>query len=74
MARVANFVPAISAEGTETTTDARRGKGTYAKINRKRHDSYQGMDSVEIEKFERLGRDVAAEKEATFTRRHQVSK
>lgn len=43
-------------------------------LYRKRHDPYQGMDSVEIEKFERLGRDVAAEKEATFTRRHQVSK
>lgn len=32
MIRVANFVPAISAEGTEATTDERRGKGTYAKI------------------------------------------
>ena len=34
MIRVANFVPAISAEGTESTTDARRGAGTYAKIER----------------------------------------
>lgn len=32
MIRVANFVPAISAEGNEHTTDARRGKGTYEKI------------------------------------------
>lgn len=32
MIRVANFVPAISAEGNERTTDARRGKGTYEKI------------------------------------------
>ena len=32
MIRVANFVPAISAEGNEHTTDARRGDGTYAKI------------------------------------------
>ena len=34
MIRVANFVPAISAEGNEHTTDARRGQGTYAKIER----------------------------------------
>lgn len=32
MIRVANFVPAISAEGNEYTTDARRGEGTYKKI------------------------------------------
>ena len=32
MIRVANFAPAISAEGNEHTTDARRGKGTYEKI------------------------------------------
>ena len=32
MIRVANFVPAISAEGNEHTTDARRGEGTYKKI------------------------------------------
>lgn len=32
MIRVANFVPAISAEGNEHTTDARRGTGTYEKI------------------------------------------
>ena len=32
MKRVANFVPAISAEGNEHTTDARRGEGTYKKI------------------------------------------
>lgn len=29
MIRVANFVPAISAEGNEHTTNARRGEGTY---------------------------------------------
>ena len=34
MIRVANFVPAISAEGNEHTTDARRGEGTYKKIER----------------------------------------
>ena len=34
MIRVANFVPAISAEGNEHTTDERRGDGTYAKIER----------------------------------------
>ncbi len=34
MVRVANFVPAISAEGTRETTDARRGAGTYDKIER----------------------------------------
>ena len=32
--RVANFVPAISAEGSEATTDERRGSGTYTKIER----------------------------------------
>ena len=30
--RVKNFVPAISAEGSEETTDARRGEGTYQSI------------------------------------------
>lgn len=30
--RVKNFIPAISIEGNEETTDARRGKGTYKKI------------------------------------------
>lgn len=30
--RVKNFVPAISAEGSEVTTDARRGEGTYQKV------------------------------------------
>ncbi len=34
MIRAGNFVPAISAEGDEDTTDARRGKGTHAKIER----------------------------------------
>lgn len=34
MIRVGNFVPAISAEGDEATTDARRGRGTHAKIER----------------------------------------
>lgn len=34
MIRVANFVPAISVEGFEEATDARRGEGTYAKVSR----------------------------------------
>ncbi|MGR1082907.1 radical SAM protein [Olegusella massiliensis] len=33
MVRVANFVPAISIEGNEQTTDARRGQGTFSKIS-----------------------------------------
>ena len=37
MIEVKNFIPTISAEGFEETTDARRGKGTYKRI---RH----GMD------------------------------
>lgn len=32
MLRVKNFVPAISVEGFEAATDARRGEGTYAKV------------------------------------------
>jgi len=32
MLRVGNFIPAISVEGFEEETDARRGKGTYAKV------------------------------------------
>ena len=32
MIRVKNFIPAISAEGFEQTTDARRGAGTYRRI------------------------------------------
>jgi len=32
MLRVKNFVPAISVEGFEEATDARRGKGTYQKV------------------------------------------
>jgi MoaA/NifB/PqqE/SkfB family radical SAM enzyme len=32
MLRVKNFIPAISIEGTEETTDERRGKGTYRKV------------------------------------------
>ena len=32
MIRVKNFVPAISAEGSEETTDARRGEGVYRKV------------------------------------------
>lgn len=32
MLRVKNFIPAISVEGFEEATDARRGKGTYAKV------------------------------------------
>lgn len=34
MLRVKNFVPAISIEGFEAQTDARRGRGTYAKVMR----------------------------------------
>lgn len=34
VARVKNFIPIISAEGSEETTDARRGEGTYQKIDR----------------------------------------
>ena len=34
MIRVKNFIPAISAEGNEHTTDARRGEGVYFKIER----------------------------------------
>ena len=34
MLRVKNFVPAISAEGFEESTDSRRGQGTYKKIMR----------------------------------------
>lgn len=32
MIEVKNFIPAISAEGFEETTDARRGRGTYKRI------------------------------------------
>lgn len=32
MIEVKNFIPAISAEGFEETTDARRGEGTYKHI------------------------------------------
>lgn len=32
MLRVRNFIPAISLEGDEASTDARRGKGTYQKV------------------------------------------
>jgi len=32
MLRVGNFIPAISVEGFEEATDARRGKGTYAAV------------------------------------------
>ncbi len=32
MLRVKNFIPAISLEGDETTTDSRRGAGTYQKV------------------------------------------
>lgn len=34
MLRVKNFIPAISLEGDETSTDSRRGKGTYQKVRR----------------------------------------
>ena len=33
IARVKNFIPIISVEGDETTTDARRGDGTYEKVD-----------------------------------------
>ena len=32
MLRVGNFIPAISLEGDEASTDSRRGKGTYQKV------------------------------------------
>lgn len=32
MLRVKNFIPAISVEGTEESTDERRGKGTYQRV------------------------------------------
>lgn len=34
MVRIKNFIPAISVEGREETTDARRGAGTYRRIVR----------------------------------------
>ncbi len=34
MIRVKNFIPAISVEGFEEATDARRGNGVYAKVGR----------------------------------------
>lgn len=34
MLRVKNFVPAISLEGDEASTDSRRGKGTYQKVQK----------------------------------------
>lgn len=34
MIRVANFVPAISAEGFEEATDARRGEGVFQKVSK----------------------------------------
>ena len=34
MLRVKNFVPAISLEGDEASTDSRRGKGTYQKVRK----------------------------------------
>ena len=37
MLRVKNFIPAISAEGFEESTDSRRGQGTYQKIMRAMH-------------------------------------
>ena len=33
----------------------------------KRHDPYQGMDDIERKKFQRLGRNVEAERAATFS-------
>ncbi len=37
MLRVQNFIPAISIEGFEDTTDSRRGQGTYQKIMKAMH-------------------------------------
>ena len=34
MLRVKNFIPAISLEGDEASTDSRRGKGTYQKVRK----------------------------------------
>lgn len=34
MLRIKNFIPAISLEGDETSTDSRRGEGTYQKVRR----------------------------------------
>lgn len=44
MLRVGNFAPAISVEGFEAETDARRGKGTYAAV----------MNAMEILKRKKL--------------------
>ncbi|MBQ8954978.1 MAG: radical SAM protein [Clostridia bacterium] len=44
MLRVKNFVPAISVEGFESSTDARRGEGTFRKV----------MDAMRILKENRL--------------------
>ncbi len=33
ISRVKNFIPIISAEGTEETTDSRRGEGTFKKVD-----------------------------------------
>ncbi len=44
MLRVKNFVPAISVEGSEETTDSRRGQGTYQRI----------MDAMDILREHRL--------------------
>lgn len=44
MLRVKNFIPAISIEGFEETTDARRGKGTFAKV-------VQAMDLLKSKKL-----------------------
>lgn len=44
MLEVKNFFPAISVEGSEEATDARRGKGTYARVMR-------GMDILRERKL-----------------------
>lgn len=65
MLHVKNFVPAISVEGFEAATDARRGKGTYTKVEQamrllKDHGlpfgvsccfTSQNADSIASEKF-----------------------
>lgn len=50
MLRVKNFIPAISAEGFEESTDSRRGQGTYKKI----------MRAMEILKAKRLPFGISA--------------
>lgn len=50
MLRVKNFIPAISAEGFEKSTDSRRGQGTYKKI----------MNAMQILKEKKLPFGISA--------------